>query len=174
MAFPLLAAGILLCSCATSSPTPVIQAAASENAIVPTRESGNELQLPAVNSWARSACYPRSTFYRSEAHPLTTARSPRPLTCSTCTSHSQAPSCPGVTAREKSGRAPPEGTRRSARCYLVEPFDLRRPLFRFPRPAPSWSRYFPPDLWAIGLKPLTIRNKARTISTRAVGVFMMK
>jgi len=47
-AFPLLAAGILLCSCATSSPTPVIQAAASENVIVPTRESGKELQLPAI------------------------------------------------------------------------------------------------------------------------------
>ena len=48
LAFPLLAAGILLCSCATSSPTPVIQAAASENVIVPTRESGKELQLPAI------------------------------------------------------------------------------------------------------------------------------
>ena len=31
-----------------------------------------------VNSWARSACYPRSTFFRFEAHPLTTARSLRP------------------------------------------------------------------------------------------------
>jgi dienelactone hydrolase len=45
---PLLAAGVLLFSCATSAPPPDIQAAAAENVTVPTREAGMELQLPAI------------------------------------------------------------------------------------------------------------------------------
>ena len=45
---PLLAAGILLSSCATSSPTPAIQTAAAESVKVPTREAGKDLQLPAI------------------------------------------------------------------------------------------------------------------------------
>ena len=49
-----------------------------------------------MNSWARSACYPQSTFY-----PLSDGASTRYRritktyfrTCSTCQSHSQAPLC---------------------------------------------------------------------------------
>ena len=48
LVLPLLAAGILLSSCATSSPTPAIQAAAAESVKVPTREAGKDLQLPAI------------------------------------------------------------------------------------------------------------------------------
>ena len=63
-----------------------------------------------VDSWARSACYPRSTFY-----PLTdgTSTSYRRITkarfraCSTCLSRSQAPLCV-CTLRTISNRA--EGT----------------------------------------------------------------
>ena len=44
----LLAAGTFLAACATSSPTPVIQTAAAENVMVPTREAGKELRLPGI------------------------------------------------------------------------------------------------------------------------------
>ena len=49
-----------------------------------------------VDSWARSACYPRSTFYplsdgASTHHRQITKTCFR--TCSTCLSHSQAPLC---------------------------------------------------------------------------------
>src|SRR5690625_7497501 len=49
-----------------------------------------------MDSWARSACYPRGTFYplsdgASTSHRRVTSSDFRP--CSTCTSHSQAPLC---------------------------------------------------------------------------------
>ena len=47
-----------------------------------------------VNSWGRSACYPRSTFYPLSDGPSTRDRritKPCFHTCSTCKSHSQAP-----------------------------------------------------------------------------------
>src|SRR5690625_7586087 len=49
-----------------------------------------------MNSWARSACYPRSTFYPLSDDRSTTYRritSPNFRCCSTCLSHSQAPLC---------------------------------------------------------------------------------
>jgi dienelactone hydrolase len=46
--FALLAAGVLLASCATSSPTPAVPDIASENVMIPTREAGKELQLPGI------------------------------------------------------------------------------------------------------------------------------
>jgi dienelactone hydrolase len=48
LVLPLLAAGILLSSCATSFPPAVVRAAAEENVVVPTREAGKDLQLPAI------------------------------------------------------------------------------------------------------------------------------
>ena len=49
-----------------------------------------------MDSWARSACYPRGTFYPlsdrvSTNHGRITSSDFRP--CSTCQSHSQAPLC---------------------------------------------------------------------------------
>jgi hypothetical protein len=49
-----------------------------------------------MDSWARSACYPRGTFYplsdgASTSHRRITSPDFRP--CSTCLSHSQAPLC---------------------------------------------------------------------------------
>ncbi len=49
-----------------------------------------------MDSWARSACYPRGTFYplsdsASTSHCRITSPDFRP--CSTCQSHSQAPLC---------------------------------------------------------------------------------
>ncbi len=49
-----------------------------------------------MDSWARSACYPRGTFYplsdgASTSHRRITSPDFRP--CSTCQSHSQAPLC---------------------------------------------------------------------------------
>ena len=49
-----------------------------------------------VNSWARSACYPRSTFYPlSDGSSIPNRRITKPCfrTCSTCPSRSQAPLC---------------------------------------------------------------------------------
>src|SRR5699024_12011757 len=49
-----------------------------------------------MNSWARSACYPRGTFYPlSDGHSTMNRRitSPDFRPCSTCQSHSQAPLC---------------------------------------------------------------------------------
>ncbi len=49
-----------------------------------------------MNSWGRSACYPRSTFYSlSDGAPTRNRRITKPCfrTCSTCRSHSQAPLC---------------------------------------------------------------------------------
>src|SRR5690625_6462936 len=49
-----------------------------------------------MNSWARSACYPRSTFYPLSDDRSTTYRritSPNFRCCSTFLSHSQAPLC---------------------------------------------------------------------------------
>jgi len=62
-----------------------------------------------VNSWARSACYPRSTFYPLSDGPSTRDhRITRPgfRLCSTCPSHSQAGFCP-CTRRTISNRAEP-------------------------------------------------------------------
>src|SRR5947207_11739062 len=50
-----------------------------------------------VDSWERSACYPRGTFYPLSDGPTTrNRRITRPCfrTCSTCLSRSQAPLCP--------------------------------------------------------------------------------
>ena len=49
-----------------------------------------------MDSWGRSACYPRGTFYplsdgASTSHRRVTSPDFRP--CSTCLSHSQAPLC---------------------------------------------------------------------------------
>ena len=49
-----------------------------------------------MNSWGRSACYPRSTFYPlSDGISIHNRRITKPCfrTCSTCMSHSQAPLC---------------------------------------------------------------------------------
>ena len=49
-----------------------------------------------VNSWARSACYPRGSFYPLSHGPSTRYRRitlPDFRLCSTCRSHSQAPLC---------------------------------------------------------------------------------
>src|SRR5512136_1622177 len=49
-----------------------------------------------VNSWGRSACYPRSTFYPlSDGPSIRDRRITKTYfrTCSTCLSHSQAPLC---------------------------------------------------------------------------------
>src|SRR5438128_1709024 len=49
-----------------------------------------------MDSWARSACYPRGTFYPLSDAASTSQRrvtSPCFRTCSTCLSHSQAPLC---------------------------------------------------------------------------------
>jgi len=49
-----------------------------------------------MNSWARSACYPRSTFYPLSDGPSTRDHriiKPGFRLCSTCQSHSQAPLC---------------------------------------------------------------------------------
>src|SRR5450759_1640414 len=49
-----------------------------------------------VNSWARSACYPRGSFYPLSHGPSTRNRRitlPDFRPCSTCLSHSQAPFC---------------------------------------------------------------------------------
>ena len=49
-----------------------------------------------MDSWARSACYPRGTFYPlSDGHSTMYRRitSPDFRPCSTCQSHSQAPLC---------------------------------------------------------------------------------
>ena len=49
-----------------------------------------------MNSWARSACYPRSTFYPLSDDRSTTSRritSPNFRSCSSCCSRSQAPFC---------------------------------------------------------------------------------
>ena len=49
-----------------------------------------------VNSWARSACYPRGSFYPISHGPSTRYRGitlPDFRPCSTCRSHSQAPLC---------------------------------------------------------------------------------
>ena len=49
-----------------------------------------------MDSWARSACYPRGTFYPLSDGRSTTSRritSPDFRPCSTCLSHSQAPLC---------------------------------------------------------------------------------
>uniref|UniRef100_A0A2P2LZJ5 Uncharacterized protein n=1 Tax=Rhizophora mucronata TaxID=61149 RepID=A0A2P2LZJ5_RHIMU len=49
-----------------------------------------------MDSWARSACYPRGTFYPLSDGRSTTSRritSPDFRPCSTCQSHSQAPLC---------------------------------------------------------------------------------
>src|SRR5437763_5236058 len=62
-----------------------------------------------VNSWARSACYPRSTFYPLSDGPATqNHRITRSYfrTCSTCRSRSQAGFCP-YTRRTISNRAEP-------------------------------------------------------------------
>ena len=64
----------------------------------------------AVSAWARSACYPRGSFYpmnpgASTRHQRVTK--PCFRTCSTCRSHSQAPLCP-CTQRVISNHA--EGT----------------------------------------------------------------
>src|SRR5215467_5197213 len=62
-----------------------------------------------VNSWARSACYPRSTFYPLSDGPSTRDhRITRPgfRLCSTCGSRSQAGFCP-CTRRTISNRAEP-------------------------------------------------------------------
>src|SRR5437016_6628694 len=62
-----------------------------------------------VNSWARSACYPRSTFYPLSDGPSTRDhRITRSCfrTCSTCRSRSQAGFCP-YTRRTISNRAEP-------------------------------------------------------------------
>ena len=71
-----------------------------------------------MNSWARSACYPRRTFY-----PLSVGASTRSRritkscfrTCSTCKSRSQAPFC-FYTRRTITDRA--EGTIESLRYIL--------------------------------------------------------
>ncbi len=63
-----------------------------------------------VNSWARSACYPRGSFYPISHGPSTRNRRITLAcfrTCSTCRSHSQAPFCQ-CTPRAISIR--PEGT----------------------------------------------------------------
>ena len=63
-----------------------------------------------VNSWRRSACYPRSTFYPLSDGPSTQNRRITCAcfrTCSTCLSRSQAPLC-AYTLRPVSIR--PEGT----------------------------------------------------------------
>ena len=83
-----------------------------------------------VNSWAKSACYPRSTFYplsdgASTRHRQITKTGFRP--CSTCPSHSQAPFC---------------------LCTLYADFqpargDLRTPPLLFRRRPPQSNR--PPD-----------------------------
>src|SRR3989337_1998032 len=62
-----------------------------------------------VNSWARSACYPRGTFYPLSDGPSTrNHRITRSCfrTCSTCWSRSQAGFCP-YTRRTISNRAEP-------------------------------------------------------------------
>src|SRR5207249_554401 len=62
-----------------------------------------------MNSWARSACYPRSTFYPLSDGPSTrNHRITRSCfrTCSTCRSRSQAGFCP-YTRRTISNRAEP-------------------------------------------------------------------
>src|SRR6476661_1812095 len=62
-----------------------------------------------VNSWLRSACYPRSTFYPLSDGPSTRDhRITRPgfRLCSTCRSRSQAGLCP-CTRRTISNRAEP-------------------------------------------------------------------
>src|SRR5438270_13951030 len=49
-----------------------------------------------MDSWARSACYPRGTFYTLSDGASTSHRriaSPDVRPCSTCLSHSQAPLC---------------------------------------------------------------------------------
>src|SRR5664279_5826870 len=49
-----------------------------------------------MDSWARSACYPRGTFYPLSDVASTSQRritSPSFRSCSTCLSHSQAPLC---------------------------------------------------------------------------------
>src|SRR4029077_11845994 len=63
-----------------------------------------------VNSWARSACYPRRTFYPlSDGPSIQNHRITKPYfrTCSTCRSRSQAPFCL-CTLRLVSNQ--PEGT----------------------------------------------------------------
>src|SRR3990172_3599207 len=62
-----------------------------------------------MNSWARSACYPRSTFYPlSDGPSMRDHRITRPdfRPCSTCGSRSQAGFCP-YTRRTISNRAEP-------------------------------------------------------------------
>ena len=71
-----------------------------------------------VNSWARSACYPRSTFYPlSDGTSIRSRRITKSCfrTCSTCMSRSQAPFCL-CTQHMITNHA--EGTFESLRYYL--------------------------------------------------------
>ena len=83
-----------------------------------------------VDSWGRSACYPRSTFYPlSDGHSTLCRRITRTdfRLCSTCRSRSQAPLC-ACTLRSIANRS--EGT-------------LRAPPLHFRRRPPQSN--YPPD-----------------------------
>src|SRR3990170_2483804 len=63
-----------------------------------------------MDSWAESACYPRSTFYPlSDGPSIQCHRITKPYfrTCSTCLSHSQAPLC---LCTQRLVSVQPEGT----------------------------------------------------------------
>src|SRR3954468_25951 len=100
-----------------------------------------------VDSWKRSACYPRSTFYPlSDGNSTLYRRITKACfrTCSTCQSHSQAPLCL-YTLRTISNRA--EGT-----------FARLRYILGGDRPSQTAHlTLFPSRITASGQKPRTRR-----------------
>ena len=111
-----------------------------------------------VNSWGRSACYPRRTFYPlSDGPSMRNHRITKTCfrTCSTCKSRSQAPLC-FCTQRPVSNR--PEGTFARLRYHLggdrpsqtthqtVSPWSIQTNGLEFKNNQGGISRVTPPEL----------------------------
>ena len=150
-----------------------------------------------VDSWARSACYPRSTFYPlSDGHSTLSRRITRtwfPI-CSTCPSRSQArlSSCALRTVAdrpERTLRAPPLhfGRRPPQSNYppgtVPEPDDglglgCRQDEGGIPRPAPpglaSRLHSLPPILYTSCQQPMPSCSKGSRglfVLSRVIGIF---
>lgn len=87
-----------------------------------------------MDSWGRSACYPRGTFYPLSDTPSTRGcriTSPDFRPCSTCTSRSQAPLC---TCTQHLIAVQVEGTFGRLRYFWRQPPQLNYPPGTVPEP----------------------------------------